>query len=127
MNAFKGIALSSPLNGKQRYDREAGCNACPYGLTGCSVFTLEKRRICPGPAASLSCSEVVTLAVFGQWARFPNERAFYRYAVTHLRPAFPTLSDRAQFNRLQRGSRDAIVAFALFLVEQMQARCCFCK
>jgi hypothetical protein len=26
----------------------------------------------PGPAASLSCSEMVTLAVFGQWARFPK-------------------------------------------------------
>ena len=30
----------------------------------------------PGPAAALSCSEVVTLAVFGQWAQFPSERAF---------------------------------------------------
>jgi hypothetical protein len=32
----------------------------------------------PGPTASLRCSEVVTLAVVGQWARFPSERAFYR-------------------------------------------------
>ncbi len=39
----------------------------------------------PGPAASLSCSEVVTLAIFGQWAQFPSERAFYRYALSHLR------------------------------------------
>ena len=82
----------------------------------------EKHR--PGPTASLSCSEVVTLAVFGQWACFPSERAFYRYAVRHLRPAFPTLPEREQFNRLQRSYRDVIVAFALFLVEQMQARVC---
>jgi len=82
----------------------------------------EKHR--PGPAASLSCSEVVTLAILGQWAHFPSERAFYRYAVRHLRPAFPTLPEREQFNRLQRGYRDVIVAFALFLVEQMQARVC---
>jgi hypothetical protein len=82
----------------------------------------EKHR--PGPAASLSCSEVVTLAVFGQWARFPSERAFYRYAVGHLRAAFPTLPEREQFNRLQRGYRDVIVAFSLFLVEQMHAQHC---
>ena len=36
----------------------------------------EKYR--PGPAASLSCREVVTLAVFGQWGQFSSERAFYR-------------------------------------------------
>ena len=47
----------------------------------------EKHR--PGPAASLSCSGVVTLAVFGQWGQFKSERAFYRYAESHLRAAFP--------------------------------------
>jgi len=82
----------------------------------------EKHRA--GPAASLSCSEVVTLAVFGQWARFPSERAFYRYTVGHLRAAFPTLPEREQFNRLQRGYRDVIVAFSLFLVEPMHAQHC---
>ena len=82
----------------------------------------EKHR--PGPAASLSCSEVVTLAVFGQWVQFPSERAFYRYAVGHLRPAFPSLPDREQFNRLQRLYRDAIVAFSLCLVQQIQAQQC---
>ena len=82
----------------------------------------EKHR--RGPVASLSCSEVVTLAVFGQWVRFPSERAFYDYAQRHLHAAFPTLPAREQFNRLQRSYRDAIVAFALFLVEQMQAQQC---
>jgi hypothetical protein len=52
----------------------------------------EKHR--PGPAASLSYSEVVTLAVFGQWAQFPSERAFYRYALSHLRTAFPLAGRR---------------------------------
>src|SRR6266702_4124197 len=82
----------------------------------------EKHR--PGPAASLSCSEVVTLAVFGQWAQFPSERAFYRYAEQHLRAAFPQLPDRTQFNRLMREHRDAITAFGLHLVELMQAQQC---
>jgi hypothetical protein len=78
----------------------------------------------PGPAASLACSEVVRLSVFGQWAQFPSERAFYRYALDHLRAAFPTLPEREQFNRLQRGYREVIVAFALFLVKQMQVQGC---
>ncbi len=80
----------------------------------------EKHR--PGPSASLSCSEVVTLAVFGQWGQFPSERAFYRYALCHLRQAFPTLPQREQFNRLQRQYRDAIAGFSLYLVQQMQAQ-----
>ena len=71
----------------------------------------------PGPPASLSRSEVVTLALFGQWACFPSERAFYRYAQRHLRPAFPGLPARAQFNRLQRQHREAIGAFALHLAQ----------
>lgn len=78
----------------------------------------EKHRL--GPAASLSCSEVVTLAMFGQWVRFPSERGFYRYAQCHLRAAFPTLPERTQFNRLQRQQREVIVAFSLYLVNQMQ-------
>ncbi|MBA3474425.1 MAG: IS982 family transposase, partial [Rubrobacter sp.] len=59
-----------------------------------------KRR--PGPEASLSESEVVTLAVFARWSRFASERDFYRYASGNLRAAFPTLPDRSQFNRLVR-------------------------
>src|SRR5260370_2716924 len=74
----------------------------------------------PGPAASLSCSEVVTLAVFGQWAQFPSERAFYRYVLCHLRPAFPTLPDPEQFNPLQRPHRQVIVACSCALVDQTQ-------
>jgi hypothetical protein len=59
-----------------------------------------KRR--PGPKASLSESEVVTLAIFARWDRFGSEREFYRYARSSLREAFPTLPDRSQFNRLVR-------------------------
>ena len=54
----------------------------------------EKR---PGPEASLSLSEVVTLAIFGQWARFQSQWDFYRYAHRHLQEAFPTLPDHSQF------------------------------
>jgi hypothetical protein len=79
-------------------------------------------EIRPGPPASLSRSEVVTLAIMSQWYCYRNQRDFYGYATRHFRPAFPTLPHRSQFNRLVRGHRNAIVAFGLWLVEQMQAR-----
>jgi hypothetical protein len=78
----------------------------------------------PGPAASLSSSEVLTLALFGQWVNFPSERAFYRYASQRLRAAFPALPTRAQFNRQLRLQGDAITAFGLHLVKVMQAQDC---
>src|SRR5215471_10970862 len=53
----------------------------------------------PGPAAALCPSELITLALFSQWRQFASERAFYRYALRHLRSAFPTLPERSQFNR----------------------------
>ncbi len=77
----------------------------------------------PGPRASLQCSEVITLAVFGQWIQFPSERAFYRYAEQHLQAAFPQLPDRAQFNRLLREYRDVITSFGLYLVECLHNFC----
>ena len=72
-----------------------------------------KRR--PGPDASLSKSEVLTLTIFARWSRFNSERDFYRYADTELRDAFPTLPDRSQFNRLVRSFSQLIEAFALHL------------
>lgn len=81
-------------------------------------------EIRPGPKASLSRGEVITLVVFGQWGRFQSERDFYRYAHHNLRSAFPDLPERSQFNRLLRHYRDAIVHFCLYLVELMEAQEC---
>jgi hypothetical protein len=48
----------------------------------------------PGPDASLSPSEVVTLAIFSRWSRFSSEQDFYRYAkraiCKTLSPPCPT-------------------------------------
>jgi hypothetical protein len=44
-----------------------------------------------GPDASLSESEVVTLAIFARWSRFTSERDFYRYASSSLSDAFLAL------------------------------------
>jgi hypothetical protein len=78
----------------------------------------------PGPDASLSPSEVLTLAIFARWARFGSERDFYRYANTCLRDAFPTLPHRSQFNRCVRDHLDLIEEVALHLVEVMKAQRC---
>ncbi len=78
----------------------------------------------PGPEASLSESEVITLAIFARWNRFASERDFYRYAEANLRDAFPTLPDRSQFNRLARSHIELIEAVAVHLVRLLEARRC---
>jgi hypothetical protein len=75
-----------------------------------------------GPQAALTWSEVVTLGLFGQWACFSSERAFYRYAQHHLRAAFPTLPHRTQFNRLLRQHYEAIVGCFLHSVDRLMGR-----
>jgi len=73
----------------------------------------------PGRKANLSRSEVVTLAIAGQWFWFGSERGFFRFAKSHLRPAFPSLPSRGQLNRLMRREAATITAFALFVTEQI--------
>jgi hypothetical protein len=76
----------------------------------------------PGPPASLARSEVVTLALFGQFSHFLSERDFYGWARRHLRAAFPDLPARAQFNRQVRRHAASITAFSLHLAELLGAR-----
>ena len=78
----------------------------------CQSHRLEQRR--PGPEASLSKGEVITLAIFARVIS-ASERDFYRYAEGHLRGAFPTLPERSQFNRLVRFYAEAIEEIALHL------------
>ena len=82
------------------------------------------REARPGPRPSLARSEVITLAVFGQFAHFLSERDFYRWAARHLRAAFPALPDRAQLNRLVRRHAASVTAFFCHLAERLDARSC---
>ena len=75
----------------------------------------------PGPAPALSRSEVLTLGIFGQWHGFGSERGFYRYARRHLRPAFPALPAREQFNRHLRRHGAALLACLLHLAHLLRA------
>jgi hypothetical protein len=85
----------------------------------CKTSVPVERR--PGPAPALSRSEVVTLALFEQWARFSGERDFYRWAQRHLRAAFPTLPARSQFNRLMRAELPALAACGQYFATQLGA------
>ncbi len=67
---------------------------------------------------------MVTLALYGQWAHFEGERAFYRHAVAHLRDAFPRLPARSQYNRAVRACQDAIVAVGVRLAQLLDAATC---
>jgi hypothetical protein len=73
-----------------------------------------------GPAPALAPSEVVTLAVYAQWARFASERAFYRHASACLRGAFPRLPARPQLNRLVRTHERLVIAFGQALGTSVQ-------
>jgi hypothetical protein len=78
----------------------------------------------PGPEASPSASELITLSIFARWARFASERDFYCYAKTNLRDAIPTLPSRSQFNRLLRLHTEFLEAFVLHLVALLQSPKC---
>lgn len=84
----------------------------------CDKATLPRERP-RGRPPGLSRSEVVTLAILGQWSRFLSERDFWRWVQRRLRPFFPTLPSRTRFNRLVRQYQAAITAFALWLGRQL--------
>jgi hypothetical protein len=88
------------------------------------VLRTHRSSLPSGRPAALSPSEVVTLAVFAQWAQFPSERAFHRYAQRHLRAAFPTLPDRGQYNRAVRHSHPLLVAVSGWLAADLGAATC---
>lgn len=78
----------------------------------------------PGPPPALSRSEVLTLALFGQWAGFASERGFWRYAERRLRPLFPELPSRVQFNQAVRRWHDQLCRLAVWLGQQLASPSC---
>lgn len=75
-------------------------------------LSLPKQR---GPAPKLGVSELLTLALFGQWACFSSERAFYRWALRHLKAGFPPLPDHSQFVRQEHACAQLIEQIACLL------------
>jgi DDE family transposase len=87
-----------------------------YVLVDDSIKLQPAPPLRPGQQAHLTASEVVTLALMAQWKQFASERAFVRYAVRHLRSAFPSMPHRTQLNRLIRDAHDRIVGVGQALV-----------
>ncbi len=88
----------------------------------CQSRPRKRRR--PRPYASLSDSEVITLAIFARFSRFASERDFHRYAESNLTDAFPTLPERSQLNRRVRSLAGLLEEVALHLAEVLGTRGC---
>src|SRR5436305_13651726 len=56
----------------------------------------------PGPAAQLSDSELVTLALYQELIGEPREDHFFRLHQASLRTFFPGLNERSRYNRRKR-------------------------
>lgn len=90
-----------------------------YVIVDDFLKTCPPPRRTPGPPPALSRSEAVCLALLGQWARFRSERDFYRFAERRLRPYFPGLPARTQFNRQARHLDQDLTALALWLATEL--------
>lgn len=73
-----------------------------------------------GRPAAVSDSEILTLAVLGQW-QGNSERALLRFAARHWRPYFPRLLDHSAFNRRVRHLTGVLVALLPRLAAQLGA------
>src|SRR5207302_10236974 len=69
----------------------------------------------PGPAPSLSDSEVVTIALYQELIGEPREDHFFRLHAEPLRAYFPGLNERSRYNRRKRDLWSVIVAVRICL------------
>lgn len=69
----------------------------------------------PGPAPSLSDSEVVTLALYQELIGEPREDHFFRLYQEQLRAYFPGLNERSRYNRRKRDLWSVILAVRMTL------------
>lgn len=89
----------------------------------CNAHLPPERR--HGHPPSLCRSEVITLALLGQWSRFGSERRFHAEVKRRLHAAFPRLPDRSQYNRVVRQHGPVIREVALGLAETIDAVCAY--
>src|ERR671926_1451287 len=62
----------------------------------------------PGPRATFSDSEVITLTLVAEIVGLDDETVFLDYVARNHRPLFPLLPDRSRYNRRRRALGDAI-------------------
>jgi hypothetical protein len=75
----------------------------------------------PGPAPTLTDSEVLSLAICAEWGPWDSERGFWRCARQHLRHLFPRLVDQSEFNRRRRALYPALAAIQRARAERLGA------
>lgn len=75
-----------------------------------------------GRPARLSPSEVLTVAMLGQWPRWRNEGECWRLAGAHLRPAFPQLCSQSPLNRRERAAEPPLRRLHAALAEALASR-----
>src|SRR5256885_6028400 len=69
----------------------------------------------PGPAPSLSDSEVVTIALYQELIGEPREDHFFRLHAEPLRAYFPGLNERSRYNRRKRDLWSVMLAVRMAL------------
>ena len=69
----------------------------------------------PGPAPSLSDSELVTIALYQELIGEPREDHFFRLHQEQLRHYFPGLNERSRYNRRKRDLWSVILAVRISL------------
>jgi Transposase DDE domain len=69
----------------------------------------------PGPAPSLSDSEVVTIALYQELIGEPREDHFFRLHEEPLRSYFPGLNERSRYNRRKRDLWSVMLAVRMAL------------
>lgn len=94
------------------------------------VDEFERAELPPEPVRrgrppGLCRTEVLTLALIGQLDRFASERAFARFAHTHLQPLFPGLPNRSELNRACRLHMDELVHFGRWCARRLGALTAF--
>ena len=87
----------------------------------CEMASKLKRR--SGPAPKMSDSEVLTLAIAGQWRRgvpWDSERALVRFMQTEGRQWFPKMLSRSRFNERVRLLWTVIIKLQQALAEAIE-------
>jgi hypothetical protein len=78
-----------------------------------------KRPRRPGPAPAMSDSEVLTLALLGQWRHDQSERAFVAWVRRHWQSYFPRMLTQGAFNRRVRDLSGVLLALGPRLHEAL--------
>ncbi len=88
-------------------------------MKGSAVIQQALKR--PGPAPSLTDSELITIALYQELIGEPREDHFFRLHQSSLRTFFPGLNERSRYNRRKRDLWSVILAVRVSLQIVLEA------